>query len=94
MNGKALTLRGVNWHEHTPDKGHVVSLESMAHDIRLMKEFNFNAVRCSHYPNDERFYQLCDELGMYVIDKANIRSYRPGYKNQESVAGMQACIQI
>ena len=94
VNGKALTLRGVNWHEHTPDKGHVVSLESMAHDIRLMKEFNFNAVRCSHYPNDERFYQLCDELGMYVIDKANIRSYRPGYKNQESVAGMQACIQI
>jgi len=59
VNGRPVTLRGVNRHEHTPDKGHVVSVESMAHDIQLMKDFNFNCVRCSHYPADERFYQVC-----------------------------------
>ena len=86
VNGKAVTLRGVNRHEHTPDGGHVVSVESMAHDIKLMKDFNFNCVRCSHYPNDERFYQLCDEMGLYVIDEANIESHGIGFASDKTLA--------
>ena len=74
VNGRAVTLRGVNRHEHAPDTGHVISVAAMAHDIRLLKDFNFNCVRCSHYPCDERFYQLCDELGMYVIDEVCLHS--------------------
>ena len=86
VNGRAVTLRGVNRHEHTPDHGHVVSVESMLHDIQLMKDFNFNCVRCSHYPHDERFYQLCDELGLYVIDEANIESHGMGFARDKTLA--------
>jgi hypothetical protein len=86
VNGRVVKLRGVNRHEHTPDLGHVVSIESMLHDIRLMKEFNFNCVRCSHYPADERFYALCDEVGLYVIDEANIESHGMGYAPDKTLA--------
>ena len=55
---RALTFGNFCRHEHTPDHGHVVSVESMLDDILLMKDFNFNCVRCSHYPNDEIFYQV------------------------------------
>eukprot|EP00929_Paragymnodinium_shiwhaense_P078999 TRINITY_DN41006_c0_g1_i1.p1 TRINITY_DN41006_c0_g1~~TRINITY_DN41006_c0_g1_i1.p1 ORF type:complete len:1244 (+),score=201.97 TRINITY_DN41006_c0_g1_i1:43-3774(+) len=75
VNGKAVTLRGVNRHEHDPKTGHVVSRESMLDDIRLMKAHNFNAVRCAHYPNDTMWYELCDEYGLYVVDEANIESH-------------------
>ena len=79
VNGVAVTLHGVNRHEHDKDGGHVLSESSMERDVRLMKDFNFNCVRCSHYPCDERFYELCDELGLYVIDEANIESHGMGF---------------
>ncbi len=82
VNGKVVTLKGVNRHEHDPDTGHTVSTESMIRDIRLMKQFNINAVRTSHYPNDSRWYDLCDQYGLYVIDEANIESHGMGYGPQ------------
>jgi len=79
INGRAVTLKGVNRHEHDEFNGHVVSEEMMLRDIELMKLFNINAVRTSHYPNDPRWYELCDEYGLYVIDEANIESHGMGY---------------
>ncbi len=75
VNGVPVTLKGVNRHEHEPLTGRVVSEEYMLKDIRLMKEFNINAVRTSHYPNVPRWYELCDEYGIYVVDEANIESH-------------------
>lgn len=75
VNGKPIVIRGVNRHEHDPETFHVISEESMRRDIELMKRANFNAVRTSHYPNDERFYALADEYGLYVMDEANIESH-------------------
>ncbi len=75
LNGQPLLIRGVNRHEHHPENGHVVSEEDMVADIKLMKQFNFNAVRTSHYPNHPRWYELCDELGLYVCDEANIETH-------------------
>ena len=86
VNGVSVTLRGVNRHEHDPDGGHVVSEECMRRDIALMKDLNFNCVRCSHYPNDERWYELCDEMGLYVIDEANIESHGCGFKPESTLA--------
>lgn len=79
VNGKAILLKGVNRHEHDAQTGHVVSIESMETDIRLMKQFNINAVRTCHYPNDPRWYDLCDRYGLYVVDEANIESHGMGY---------------
>jgi len=79
INGKAVILKGVNRHEHDEYTGHVVSEEMMLKDIELMKLFNVNAVRTSHYPNDPRWYELCDQYGLYVIDEANIESHGMGY---------------
>ncbi|MCI4667231.1 MAG: DUF4981 domain-containing protein [Bacteroidia bacterium] len=75
VNGKYVLLKGVNRHEFDPVNGRVISEESMARDIKLMKQNNFNAVRTSHYPNHPRFYELCDEYGLYVMDEANIESH-------------------
>lgn len=75
VNGKPVTIRGVNRHEHDPITGRYVSEESMLRDIQLMKQFNINAVRCSHYPNQERWYELCDRYGLYLIDEANIEAH-------------------
>lgn len=75
VNGMPITLKGVNRHEHDPVTGHIVSEESMIHDIALMKQYNINAVRASHYPNDPRWYELTDEYGLYVIDEANVESH-------------------
>ncbi len=75
INGVPVTFRGVNRHEHDPDTGHTVSVASMIEDILLMKRFNVNAVRTCHYPNDPRWYDLCDEYGLYLIDEANIESH-------------------
>jgi len=80
VNGKAVLLKGVNRHEHDEYEGHVVSEEIMLKDIELMKLYNINAVRTSHYPNDPRWYELCDEYGLYVIDEANIESHGMGYQ--------------
>ncbi|WP_420145469.1 glycoside hydrolase family 2 TIM barrel-domain containing protein [Sphingobium sp.] len=75
VNGRPITIRGVNRHEHDPETFHVVSLESMEHDIQLMKRNNVNAIRTSHYPNDPRLYDLADRYGLYVMDEANIESH-------------------
>ncbi len=80
INGKPVLFKGVNRHEHDPYTGHTVSEESMRQDILVMKRLNLNAIRTSHYPNDPRFYSLCDELGMYVIDEANIESHDMGWQ--------------
>ena len=72
VNGVPISIKGVNRHEHDPATGRYVKEASMIRDIRLMKQFNINAVRTSHYPNNPRWYELCDEYGLYVIDEANI----------------------
>jgi len=79
VNGVPITIKGVNRHEHDPLTAHVVSEESMIRDIQLMKQFNVNAVRTSHYPDDPRWYQLADEHGLYIVDEANIESHGRGY---------------
>ena len=76
VNGVAIYIKGVNRHEHDPLTGHYVSEESMLRDITLMKRLNINSVRCSHYPDDPRWYELCDEHGLYMIDEANNESNR------------------
>lgn len=75
VNGKAILVRGVNRHEHHPQTGQAVDEESMRQDIILMKQHNFNAVRCSHYPNHPLWYRLCDRYGLYVVDEANIETH-------------------
>ncbi|MDF2778183.1 MAG: lacZ [Enterobacteriaceae bacterium] len=75
VNGKALLIRGVNRHEHHPETGQAVDEATMRRDIELMKQHNFNAVRCSHYPNHPLWYRLCDRYGLYVVDEANIETH-------------------
>lgn len=75
VNGEPVMLHGVNHHEHDPDRGRAVSSELTRTDLCLMKAHNLNAVRASHYPHDEHFYDLCDELGLYVVDEANVESH-------------------
>ncbi len=75
INGRPVLIQGVNRHEHDPLSGKTVSRESMQEDVRLMKQHNFNAVRCAHYPNDPHWYELCDEYGIYVVDEANIETH-------------------
>ena len=79
VNGKAVTIKGVNRHEHNARTGHVVSREQMERDVQLMKANNINAVRTSHYPDDEYWYELCDRYGLYVWDEANNESHAQGY---------------
>jgi beta-galactosidase len=78
INGQPVLIKGVNRHEHTPEGAKVVSVESMIEDIRLMKQFNVNAVRTSHYPNAPVWYDLCDRYGLYVMDEANIEAHHYG----------------
>jgi len=85
VNGQRVYLKGVNRHEHDPVDGHTVSVDSMIQDIHLMKNLNVNAVRTCHYPDDPQWYDLCDRLGLYVIDEANIESHGMGY-GKESLA--------
>jgi beta-galactosidase len=75
VNGKLIYIYGVNRHDFNRHTGRVLSREDMRQDLLEMKRWNFNAVRTSHYPNDPAFYDLCDELGFYVIDEANIESH-------------------
>ena len=75
LNGKPLLIRGVNRHEHHHLRGQVVTEADMVQDILLMKQNNFNAVRCSHYPNTPRWYELCNRYGLYVVDEANIETH-------------------
>lgn len=75
VNGRPITIRGVNRHEHDPETFHVISRESMERDIRLMKQANVNALRTSHYPNDPYVYELADRYGLYVMDEANLEDH-------------------
>jgi len=75
VNGRRVLIKGVNRHEHDPDTGHTMTEARMRDDIELMKRLNVNAVRLSHYPNTPRFYELCDEYGLYVVDEANIECH-------------------
>ncbi|MCU6170009.1 beta-galactosidase [Enterobacter bugandensis] len=75
LNGKPLLIRGVNRHEHHPENGQVMDEATMRRDIEIMKQHNFNAVRCSHYPNHPLWYRLCDRYGLYVVDEANIETH-------------------
>jgi len=86
VNGQAILLKGVNRHEHNPDYGHVVNEKDMIADIKMMKQFNINAVRTSHYPNDPLWYALCDTYGIYVYDEANIESHGIGYDINTTLA--------
>lgn len=82
VNGKAITLRGVNRHELHPTRGRTLTNIDMEQDLELLKQHNFNAVRTSHYPNDPKWYYWCDKVGIYLIDEANIESHglwRNGY---------------
>lgn len=79
VNGQPVLIKGANRHEMNADKGYVVSEEDMINDIRIMKELNMNAVRTCHYPNDPRWYALCDKYGLYVVDEGNIESHGIGY---------------
>ena len=78
VNGKPVKIMGVNRHDHHPIKGKALSREDMRKDVELLKQFNFNAVRTSHYPNDPYFLELCNEYGIYVMDEANIECHHLG----------------
>lgn len=78
VNGKAVLIKGVNRHEHDEYTAKAVSVESMLRDMRIMKQFNVNAVRTSHYPNDPAWYDLADKLGMFVMDEANLECHHYG----------------
>ena len=75
VNGQPVKFKGVNIHEHNPETGHYVPVELMRKDFELMKKHNINSVRLCHYPQDRKFYELCDEYGLYVYDEANIESH-------------------
>ncbi|MGL5546045.1 MAG: glycoside hydrolase family 2 TIM barrel-domain containing protein, partial [Tannerellaceae bacterium] len=75
VNGQPIKLKGVNIHEHNPLTGHYVTEDIMRKDFELMKQNNLNSVRLCHYPQDRKFYELCDEYGLYVYDEANIESH-------------------
>ncbi len=75
INGRSVKLFGVNRHDHSQTNGKTVSRDELREDVLLMKRFNFNSVRTSHYPNDAYFYDLCDEYGLYVIDEANLETH-------------------
>ena len=79
VNGQPVLFKGADRHEMDPDGGYVVSLERMIQDIKVMKQLNINAVRTCHYPDDNRWYDLCDEYGLYVVAEANVESHGMGY---------------
>lgn len=86
FNGKPIVIKGANRHEFDPDLGQVVTHERMVQDIKLMKQHNLNAVRTSHYPNVEEWYDLCDRLGLYVLDEANIESHGYGANEEQRIS--------
>ncbi len=84
VNGRSVYIRGVNLHEHHDRNGHVMDEETILKDIQTMKQYNINAVRTSHYPQSEKFYELCNTYGLYVVDEANIESHGMGAEHQGS----------
>ena len=79
INGEPIYIKGANRHEMDPDGGYIVSRERMIQDIKIMKQFNINAVRTCHYPDDPQWYELCDEHGLYVVAEANQEGHGFGY---------------
>jgi len=79
VNGQPVLFKGANRHEMDPKTGYYVSEERMLQDIRIMKENNINAVRTCHYPNNNRWYDLCDQFGIYMVAEANVESHGMGY---------------
>lgn len=75
INGECVLINGVNRHDHHDTKGKALDRETMRQDVVMMKQFNINAVRTAHYPNDPYFYEVCDELGLYVVDEANLEAH-------------------
>ncbi len=96
VNGVSVKLKGVNRHEHDPDYGRAVGYRRMVRDIELMKRFNINTVRTSHYPNHPKWYELCDRYGIFVIDEANLESHGLSYGRNALPGGLpqwkEACI--
>ena len=96
LNGLKLKVRGVNRHEFSPDQGWTISKEEMVRDLELMKQANINFVRTAHYPNDPRWYSLCDQYGMMVMDEANVESHGMSYHRRilpgDKPEWEQACI--
>jgi beta-galactosidase len=86
INGVAVLLKGTNLHEHDDVSGHVVDKATILRDISLMKSSNINAVRTSHYPQQEFWYEMCDKYGLYVIDEADIESHGIGYSKDVTLA--------
>ncbi|MEJ6951907.1 beta-galactosidase, LacZ type [Natronospora cellulosivora (SeqCode)] len=87
LNGKIITFKGVNRHEFNCDRGRSVSYEDMLADIKLMKKYNINAVRTSHYPNNPLWYELCNEYGLYVIDEVNLETHGTWSYGQKEEGG-------
>jgi beta-galactosidase len=86
VNGVPIYLKGVDLHEHNDVTGHVIDEATLLKDIRTMKSFNINAVRTSHYPQQERWYELCDKYGIYLVDEADIESHGMGYNKDVTLA--------
>ena len=82
VNGQPILIKGADRHELDPDGGYIVSVERMIEDIKIMKQLNINAVRTCHYPDDPRWYDLCDEYGIYLTAEANLESHGMGYGDQ------------
>ena len=82
VNGQPILIKGADRHELDPDGGYIVSVERMIQDVKIMKQLNINAVRTCHYPDDPRWYDLCDEYGLYVTAEANLESHGMGYKEK------------
>jgi beta-galactosidase len=82
VNGQRILIKGVNRHEIEPDRGQAITVASMETDVQLMKQFNLNAVRTAHYPNQPAWYELCDRYGIYLVDEANIESHGMGYEEK------------
>ncbi len=85
VNGVSVLLKGVNRHEHDPDRGHALEIQSMIRDLELMKQYNINTVRTCHYPDHPIWYDLCDLYGVFVVDEANVESHGMGL-GQDSLA--------
>ena len=86
VNGVAIHLKGTNMHEHSDINGHVIDEATVLKDIRVMKSFNINAMRSSHYPQQELWYEMCDKYGLYLIDEADIESHGMGYDKDVTLA--------
>ena len=82
VNGQPILIKGADRHELDPDGGYIVSVERMIQDIKIMKQLNINAVRTCHYPDDPRWYDLCDEYGLYLTAESNLESHGMGYGDQ------------